>query len=175
MPHGEPHIEEPQVVDYSKVFNTYYSDGLDMKTARRMLRAEYGKDGRTQFEALSEFYKKKGALAPVGNRVYYGLKRSFITSEIKDKTTNFRNSGSGQVLGHAPLVENRKYALTFLTIGLSNNQVFFDKLILNTGIRFSFPLNKVAYLDLLDTTYEQHPDFESDPNQAIFEIETGAR
>lgn len=93
MPHGEPHIEEPQVVDYSKVFNTYYSDGLDMKTARRMLRAEYGKDGRTQFEALSEFYKKKSQENQLGSGSSAETV-STVSTSVSDQEAQIENGGS---------------------------------------------------------------------------------
>ena len=65
MPHVEGHIEEPQVqgdpqgVDYNAIFEGYYSEGYNEKQAKRMLRATYGAEGKTQFDSLGDFYKKK--------------------------------------------------------------------------------------------------------------------
>ena len=63
MPHTPEHIEEPQVqgdpqvVDFNKVFEDLYSEGLDFKVARRRLRRY--EDGKSQFGALEEFYNNK--------------------------------------------------------------------------------------------------------------------
>ena len=65
MPHVEGHIEEPQVqgdpqgVDYNSVFEGYHSSGYNFKQARRMLRTTYGDEGRTQYDALQNFYDNK--------------------------------------------------------------------------------------------------------------------
>ena len=63
MPHTPEHIEEPQVqgdpqvVDFNKVFEDFYNEGLDFKVARRRLRRY--EDGKSQFGALEEFYNNK--------------------------------------------------------------------------------------------------------------------
>ena len=63
MPHTPEHIEEPQVqggpevVDFNKVFEDLYNEGLDFKVARRRLRRY--EDGKSQFGALEEFYNNK--------------------------------------------------------------------------------------------------------------------
>ncbi len=88
----------------------------------------------------SKFKRKKGAIAPIGNRFYWGLKRTFVTAEIIDKRTVYGGDGLGIVYGHAPLTYNQNVAFNLLTMGWSNNQIFWDKLILKTGFRFSIPL-----------------------------------
>lgn len=93
----------------------------------------------------SKFKRGKGALAPIGNRFYWGLKQTYISAEILDKTTRYGGEGLGIVLGHRPIEVDQKTRLAFITMGWSNNQVFWDKLILKTGLRLSFPLKGSAY------------------------------
>ncbi|MFK7810653.1 MAG: hypothetical protein AB8F74_22790 [Saprospiraceae bacterium] len=96
---------------------------------------------------FSRYKKDKGGLAPVGNRFYWGLKRSFISSKIVDKNTNYHNDEFGPLTGHEDLEIGNNFTQNYLFFGWSNNQVFWDKLVFKTGFRLALPLNLRAYSD----------------------------
>ncbi len=122
---------------------------------------------------VSKFNASKGALAPVGNRIYYGLKRSFISSNIVDKETRYYNE-LGELFGHQKIELEQKMNLNFFQLGWSNDQVFWDKVILSMGIRFNIPLN----IDLIRIAYEDKsydPNYSTNPNQTDYDVAVFSR
>ncbi len=105
------------------------------------------------------FRQRKGALAPMGNLFYLGFKRTFVkialeesrspelTDFIFDPTTGFNS----------------------LMIGWNNNQVFFDRVILKTGIRLNVPLH-IRMIRYNVESINIHPDYDTNRNSAILEV-----
>ncbi len=118
----------------------------------------------------SKFNKKKGALAPIGNRFFCSLKTSFIKSEIIDKKTTFYNS-DGELFGHGNLNIDEKINFSFFHFGWSNSQVFWNKMIVNVGFKIGFPLNLKYYASLSDggTDGSALDIYNTNRNQANYE------
>ncbi|MEM1323017.1 MAG: hypothetical protein AAGG75_22315 [Bacteroidota bacterium] len=91
---------------------------------------------------VNKYKLAKGALAPFGNHVFFGLKRHFISGEIIDKRTTYESSFEeiGNVVGHRNLEIDDQLAYFSFLFGWARNQIFWDKFILKTGIRFAIPL-----------------------------------
>lgn len=100
---------------------------------------------------------KKGALSPLGNYFFWGLKRSFISGRIIDKKTDYH---AGEVFGHRSLEINPKSAYSSIIFGWSNHQIYWDKLIVKTGFRFGVPLNIVSWNKLSDNNDTNQEEFE---------------
>ncbi|MEM6964890.1 MAG: hypothetical protein AAF573_09005 [Bacteroidota bacterium] len=110
----------------------------------------------------SIYRRKKGGLAPFGNYFYYGLGRKFISGSILDKRTDYFIS---EVYGNRSLDVDDKISYTSAFIGWASHQIFWDRIILKIGIKFSFPLNfnSVRELD------------EGNNNQEMYEAEAFRR
>lgn len=99
----------------------------------------------------SKFNSRKGGLAPLGNQFIWGFKRIFVSGEIMDQQTEFASDLVGETLGHGPLgVDNVKGAYTSILLGWSNTQIFYDKLMVSVGGRFTLPLSPKVYDALAD-------------------------
>jgi len=122
----------------------------------------------------SKFKSNKGALAPIGNRLYYGLKRNSVSGSILDKRTNFYQENLGLVLGHQPLNINQKMNIYYALVGWSNTQIFWDKMTFTTGLRFAIPL-KLNLENYFDQDPRLHIDYFDDPNKALFETNVSSR
>ena len=99
--------------------------------------------------STSKFNSGKGGLAPLGNQIVYGIKRTFATGEILDKYTDYYFEEISNIYGHGPIgVDDVEVAYNTLILGWSNNQIFFNRLILSVGGRFGIPLSSKAYAAL---------------------------
>ncbi len=119
---------------------------------------------------LSRFKKEKGALAPIGNRFYWGVKRTFISASIAEMTTDYRDEVVGPIFGHRPINIDQSMNINFLVLGWSNHQVFWDKLILKTGFRIAIPFNLAEYDfegDSGGSTFTNQENFESAINSRV--------
>jgi hypothetical protein len=115
----------------------------------------------------SKFSKRRGALAPIGNRFFMSLKRSFITSEIIDKRTEYGHY-LGESFGHAKLNIDESMTLDFFHMGWSNTQVFWNKMLFNVGVKIGFPLN-FKYYGTLSDGGRALDIYETNQNQAQYE------
>lgn len=107
----------------------------------------------------SRYKAKKGALSPLGNYFFWGLKRSFITGEIIDKKTNYH---VGEAFGHRSLEIDPKAAYSSIILGWSSHKIYWDKLIIKTGFRFGIPMNIVSWNNLVDNKDTNQEEFELD-------------
>lgn len=80
------------------------------------------------------FNAAKGALAPLGNKVYYGLKRTALTSETIDPH-------SRETIEDLEFEFERDLNLFFITYGMANTQIFWDKMMLTLGWEVNIPVN----------------------------------
>lgn len=122
----------------------------------------------------SRFLSHKGALAPVGSRVFYGLKMNAVKGSILDKRTSFYNSSFGEVLGHEPLNINQETRIFYGVLGWSKTRIFWDKLVFTTGFRIAIPLSS-DLSNYFNRVVSNHPDYFSDRNKAEFETRVSKR
>ena len=107
------------------------------------------------FSIVFNKYKlSKGALAPFGNHISFGLKRYFISGEIIDKKTTYDPLFEviGRTVGHRNLEIDDKLSYYSFLIGWAKNQVFWDKIILKTGIHFAVPLGSEQIAAILENS-----------------------
>lgn len=108
---------------------------------------------------LSRYKQIKGALAPIGNRFYWGIKRNFIKSEITDSNGAFNTNFN---------IDQTK-AFNFLLLGWSNNQVFWDRVLFKTGLRIAMPLS-LKYIRYASNGEDTHPNYFEDSNQVNHDV-----
>ncbi|MEL6636446.1 MAG: hypothetical protein AAFW73_09015 [Bacteroidota bacterium] len=88
---------------------------------------------------MSSYGGKNGGIAPMGNRFFYGVKFSFLSSEIVDKRTTY-SSPQSEMLGHEPLDLKQRLLIPTFFLGWGNDLFLSDHLILGFGIRFGLSL-----------------------------------
>jgi hypothetical protein len=116
----------------------------------------------------SIYRSKKGALSPLGNYFFWGIKRSFISGKVIDKKTDYH---AGEVFGHRSLEIDPKTAYSSIIFGWSNHQIYWDKLIVKTGFRFGVPLNIFSWNKLSDNNDTNQEEFEIDAYQRLWRHE----
>ncbi len=94
---------------------------------------------------ISRYKRKKAALAPVGNSFYWGFKRDFVKSSVKEEER--LSNGTGAITPDF----DQKVAFNFFLFGWSNNQVFWDKVFFKTGLHMAIPLKLRGLADLTDS------------------------
>ncbi len=118
-----------------------------------------------------QMYKsKKGGLAPFGNQFFYGLKVSSVKGNIRDKHTTYVYDDLSAIFGHGPLGTDDAEVLGFtFLMGWANTQIFFDRVLLKTGLTFGIPISikRIKYAN----DPSSHPDYSSNENLVIYENE----
>ncbi len=119
----------------------------------------------------SKFKNERGALAPIGNRFYIGLKRNFANASVIDKRTDFYDSTFGNQFGHNNLNIDENKSFHYLLLGWSNNMVFWDQVIFKTGFRLGLPLDYGFYKYITNDTEDVTPEYNTNPNQFEYEAD----
>ena len=117
----------------------------------------------------SFYSRKRGALAPVGSRYYFGLKTNIVSGKIIDKLTNYFDPAIGAVLGHKLLEVDPKENLYYFTWGWSNSSVIADKIIFKAGISGAIPVDWIIGRGAFEAFEGQNGDYFYRNNQSSFE------
>ena len=118
----------------------------------------------------SKFKSERGALAPIGNRFYIGVKRNFVNASVIDKKTDFYYPPFGSLFGHNRLNIDEQKTFNYLLLGWSNNMIFWDKLIVKTGFRLGLPLDFDNYFYISNETSSAE-GYSRNPNQFEYDAE----
>jgi len=121
---------------------------------------------------VNKYKLSKGALAPFGNHIFFGLKRYFISGEIIDKRTTYEPLFEviGRRVGHKNLEIDDELSYYSFLIGWAKNQIFWDRVILKTGIRFAVPISSAPINAIAETS-----SIESFQNQELYNSNTYKR
>lgn len=135
---------------------------------------------RVNVRSLSVIYSKfkpeRGAIAPFGNRFYFGLKRNFVNASIIDKRTDFYSSNFGEIFGHQNIGIESNVAFHYALFGWANNRILWDKVVFTTGLRIAIPLELGNFSSNTFTEdARNHPDYEMNPNQIDYEMNIWTR
>lgn len=95
-----------------------------------------------------QFKRKRGGLAPLGNSSYWGLKTTFINGEEAD--SRMINFVTPPPIPESGAPEDPNLTVYSLLWGISNQQIFWDKLVLKMGVHISIPLTPNYYRFIID-------------------------
>lgn len=89
----------------------------------------------------SIFSIRRGALAPVGNRFYVGVKHNFVTGKLAKKETSYYDEVIGAKYGHEPLDIDTQADYSFLLFGWSNDLMLTNRFMFRSGLRMALPIS----------------------------------
>lgn len=160
-------------------FSQYYT-GVSSEASTNALpdnASNFGVDRHDLFHRLNvkaisltyhRFKINRGALAPLGHNFYVGLRYSNVSAKVIDKRTFFANTDQGLLFGHGKLGINQKHNIYSILIGWSYDRLFWDKVFFKTGVRLALPI--MPELRYWTGEAVDYPDYDQNPNQAIFEF-----
>lgn len=99
--------------------------------------------------AYSYYMRQQGALAPIGNRYFIGLKTSFISANLIGEGGNDFEEYNPTDITYEDLDVDTDLRITYFTAGWSISTVISDKVIFKAGMTTALPLSWIGDRDLI--------------------------